>query len=88
MIKTVEKYYTVQQLAWLLEFDRKTILEWVRGGKFGGECLNVDGSDVRVPSSGVELWRRNHLMTLPERDVEPVAARTLGELRRKAGVVG
>lgn len=84
----VECYYTVQQLAWMLQFDRKTILEWVRAGKFGADCLNVEGKDVRVPASGVRFWELNHRIQLAEaRDLAPIVARTLGELKRKACAV-
>lgn len=84
MSLVVEKYYTVQQLAWLLEFDRKTILEWVKAGKFGPHCLNVGGTDIRVPASGVNAWRGNQLLA---QDTEPIAARSAGELKRKAAAV-
>lgn len=90
-MSAVEHYYTVQQLAFLLQFDRKTILVWVRDGRFGSGCLNVDGKDVRVPASGVNEFARNQRIDAPGRledvDLEPIAARTAGELKRKAAAV-
>lgn len=86
----VEKYYTVQQIAWLLEFDRKTIAEWARAGCFGPNVVNIEGKDVRVPASGVQAFLLNHQTGagLAGRGTEPVAARSAGELRRKVLVHG
>lgn len=78
----VEKYYTVQQLAWLLEFDAKTIRTKAAAGEFGPDVLNIGGKDIRVPASGVHVFTRNHL--LAPRVEEPVVARSPGELVRKA----
>ncbi len=81
MIKAIEKYYTVQQLACLLEFDASTIRAKAAQGQFGPGVLNVGGKDIRIPASGVNAWIENN--RLVAMDLEPIAARTVGELGRK-----
>ncbi len=87
MSGVIEKYYTVQQLAWLLEFDRKTVGRWVLDGKFGDQVLRFEGNDVRVPASGVNFYLANcRVLAHGHQNTEPVAARTAGELKRKVGI--
>lgn len=85
MIKPIEKYYTVQQLGWLLELDAKTIRLKAHAGAFGDAVLNLEGKDLRVPASGVNAYLENQRVF--PRDVEPIAARSVGELRRKAATL-
>jgi excisionase family DNA binding protein len=78
--RPIEKYYTVQQLAWMLEFDRKTIHTWYQEGRFP-KALMI-GTDIRIPSSDVTAFLDAH-STVAAFDSTAVAARTPGELVRK-----
>lgn len=82
----VEKYYTAQQLGWLLELSDKTIRVKAHAGEFGPDVLNLDGKDIRIPASGVHAYTANH--RLCAREELPVAARSEGELRRKVAGAG
>lgn len=88
-MRAVEKYYSVQEVSLLLGLHRKTVVDKMRGKEFGGEVVNlgsVDQPDYRIPASGVnEYLRRRRLFTECE-DEPGVAARSVGELRRKAKV--
>ncbi len=76
----VERYYSVAQLAILLDFAPKTIRDKIIAGAFGDGVLKVD-ADSRIPVSGIRFFESNNRLFAP--DLEPIAARTEGELRRK-----
>ena len=85
MSATLEKYYRVRDVALLLDFSTKWIAERAKAGDFG-RCFSVVGEDgrgeLRIPSSGVNAYiERNKV---PRLEIQPIAARTEGELRRKA----
>jgi hypothetical protein len=76
----IEKYYRGKDVALLLDFSDKWVLQRVKAGDFGS-CFYVAG-DWRIPASGVNAFINRHAVA---RGVvgEPVPARTEGELRRK-----
>lgn len=84
MSAIVEKYYTAQELAFLLGFDRRTIIDHAKAKKFGEGVVNIEGNDWRIPGSGVNAWLALHRVFASP--IEPVTARSEGELRRKIGI--
>ena len=93
----LEYHYTHKDLAQLLGFQPKSVARKIARGEFGEDVI-LDGQIYLVPESGVELYRKARRVfqgggatgtvkreverVIPE--VHPLAARTVGELRRKA----
>jgi hypothetical protein len=82
MSATIEKYYRVRDVALLLDFCTKWVVERAKAGEFG-RCFCLEGDDYRIPAAGVNAFiERNRVR--PKEEIKPIAARTEGELRRKA----
>lgn len=80
----VEAYYTAAELATLLKFSKQWVVNHVLCGDFG-VCVRIGAgrtADYRVPASGVNAWIKRNAV-LGDVAVEPVLARSAGELRRK-----
>jgi len=82
-MRVVEKFYSVAELTLLLSMCAKTLLERIKAGDLGADVVNLGTDqrpDYRVPASGVNAWLAARRVFL-----EPgIAARSTGELRRKA----
>lgn len=80
-MKVVEKYYTVQEAALLLSVSTRTIERRLSAREFG-DVVNLGTADrpaYRIPASGLNAYLEAHkLFTEPG-----IAARSIGELRRK-----
>lgn len=80
----VEKYYSVAETSLLLSLHDKTVLKKVKLGEFGAGVVNLGTEkrpDYRLPASGLNTYLAQRLVFK-----EPgILARTVGELRRKAG---
>jgi hypothetical protein len=77
-------FYTVQAVGLLLGFCDKTVIAKLKAGEFGHGVVNVGSEerpDYRVPASGVNGYVASRRVFS---EVEPISARTPGELRRKA----
>lgn len=88
-MRVVEKYYSVGELALLLAVCKKTVLRRIEAQEFGNQVVNLGASDerpdYRVPASGVNGYlERRRLFS--EGSEPGVAARSVGELRRKSRV--
>lgn len=85
-MKAVEKFYSVQDVGLLLTLCDKTVIVKLKAREFGEEVVNLGTDqrpDYRIPASGINDY-------LASRRVfsEPgIAARTTGELRRKASAM-
>ncbi len=85
-MKEVEKFYSVAETALLLSMCSQTVITKLKLREFGNDVVNLASEqrpEYRIPASGINAW-------LAERRVfaEPgIAARSPGELRRKAGMV-
>ena len=81
-MRVVEKFYSVGETAMLLSVCTKTIRRQLSAGAFVG-VVNVGGGiqpDYRIPTSAINAWlERRRVFTEPG-----IAARCVGELRRKA----
>ena len=77
--RAVEKYYSPAELAVLLAFSEAWVRRHVSSGAFPG-AVALD-RDLRIPASSVNAFLDSRRYDLPE----GIAARSLGELRRKAG---
>lgn len=82
-MKAVEKFYTVAEVALLLSVCTKSVLRKIRAREFGEAIVNLGGAerpDYRVPASGLNAYLEAHRVFS-----EPgIAARSVGELRRKS----
>lgn len=87
MSRVVQKYYSVQELAWTYSFAECSIRSWMRAGEFGpqAEFLTI-GQHVRVPTSGALFFESNHRKYHDEERTRAkvISGRTLGEARRHA----
>lgn len=88
-MRAVEKFYSVREAALLLSVAEITILRRLKAREFGGDVANLGSAqrpDYRIPASGINGYlQRRRVFT--ESEPEPgIAARTVGELRRKARV--
>jgi len=87
MGRMVEKYYSVQELAWHLSFAVSTVRGWIKRGEFGprGAMLEL-GTDLRVPASAVGAFVERHLSRHDgaRARADLARGRTLGEARRRA----
>jgi hypothetical protein len=78
-------YYTPDEVGMLLRLCSKTVIQRIKAGDFGPNVADIGSdrqADYRIPASGVNAY-------LASRRVfsEPgIAARSVGELRRKAHV--
>lgn len=84
MNRAVEMYYTVQAVGLLLGFCPKTVIVKLKAGEFGSGVVDlgtVARPDYRLPASGVNGYLDARRVFS---EVEPIAARSIGELRRKA----
>jgi len=77
--RVIEAYYPAKQVAALLSFQPKWVIQRVRAGDFGPGCFYCDG-DYRLPASGVNAFIARHAVPPPD---DAVVARTPGECRRK-----
>lgn len=82
-MNVVELHYTVDEVCLLLRLHRETVIKRMRAGEFGTEVANLGSEqrpDYRIPSSAIKSHLAEHFIF-----TEPgIAARSLGELRRKA----
>lgn len=82
-MRAVEKFYSVPEVSLLLSLCTKTVLEKLHAQEFGAEVVDLGTakrSDYRVPASGVNAYlERRRVFSEPG-----IAARSVGELRRKA----
>jgi hypothetical protein len=79
MHRAVERYLSPQDVAFLLGFEVKWVYK--RKHLFAG-AVDLDG-DLRIPASSVNKYLDEHLIA-PKPLPEGIAARSVGELRRKA----
>jgi predicted DNA-binding transcriptional regulator AlpA len=81
----VEAFYSHRQLCVLLGKSNRSIVDKIRTGEFGDQVI-LDGWDYLVPASAVNEWiEHRRLFPEPaEPSTAPIAARSEGELRRKA----
>jgi hypothetical protein len=86
-MKAVEKYYSVTETALLVSCCTKTVRERIQLGELGA-VVNIgrpDKPDYRIPASGINTWLEARQVFGKPGNGEPgIAARTAGELRRKA----
>lgn len=86
-MKAVEKFYSVQDVGLLLTLCNKTVIVKLKALEFGKKVVNLGTDqrpDYRIPASGInDYLERRRVFTEVTRDVG-IAARTTGELRRKA----
>jgi hypothetical protein len=79
----VEKFYSVAETALLLSVCTKTIRRRLEAGDLGAGVVNLGSAaapDYRIPASAINAWlAARRVFTEPG-----VAARSVGELRRKA----
>jgi hypothetical protein len=84
-MRVVEKFYSAAEVALLLSLCAKTVLERIKAGDLGADVVNLGSDarpDYRIPASGINAWLAARRVFL-----EPgIAARSTGELRRKAVV--
>lgn len=80
-MKVVEMYYTVPDLCFLLRFSDSYIRRQIKAGQFGPReaIVQIGDGQLRIPASGVNFFLAQHAMEPPA----GIAARSLGELRRK-----
>jgi len=82
-MRAVEKFYSVAETALLLSLCTKTVIAKLKARELGEEVVNLGSEarpDYRIPASGINAW-------LAARRVFSeigIAARSTGELRRKA----
>lgn len=81
-MSVVEMHYTVEEVSLLLRLHRDTVVRRMKAGEFG-QVANLGSEkqpDWRIPASGINAYiERRHLFHEPG-----IAARSVGELRRKA----
>lgn len=84
-MKVVELYYTQVQIAALLG-NRTTrwAIERIKAGDFGSAVVK-DGDEYLVPASAVNSYLEARRL-FPAPGIEPIPARSEGELRRKAAL--
>jgi hypothetical protein len=90
-MKAVESYYTVQRAAVLLDLSDRTIKDLAKAGKFGREVVDLGTEtkpDLRIPASGINGYLHSRRLFSESVTDEPIAARTVGELRRKGMATG
>jgi len=82
-MRAVEKFYSVAETALLLSLCTKTVIEKLKARDLGSDVVNLGSElrpDYRIPASGINAWLESRRVFL-----EPgIAARSTGELRRKA----
>ena len=90
-----QNYYTVAETAKKLSCCSKTVLRRLHKGELGLDVVNVSNDwqpDYRIPESGITAFLQARrvfassqpgLVSQPEPQVG-IAARSIGELRRKA----
>jgi hypothetical protein len=83
-MKAIEMYYSVDAASIMLSVCSKTILRKIKSGELGKDVVNLGSDerpDYRIPASGINgLLDARRIFS----DPSPIAARTEGELRRKA----
>ncbi|HXJ73058.1 MAG TPA: hypothetical protein VNM37_09395 [Candidatus Dormibacteraeota bacterium] len=85
-MRVVEKYYSVSECALLLSVCEKTVLRAIKARELGDQVVNLGSEErpsYRIPAVGInEYLARRRVFSEPG-----VAARSVGELRRKAAKV-
>jgi hypothetical protein len=83
----VEAYYTHRQIAVLIgNRSARWVLDEIKAGNFGARVV-VDAGDYLVPVSDVNAFlEKRRLFRDDKQELEPITARTEGELRRKLGL--
>lgn len=86
-MRAVEKFYSVAETALLLSLCPKTVIGKLKARELGEDVVNLGSEerpDYRIPASGINAWlaRRRVFSELG------IAARSPGELRRKAAEGG
>ncbi len=88
-MRAVEKFYSVAETALLLSLCTKTVIEKLKARSFGVEVVNLGSEarpDYRIPASGINAWLESRRVFSFSQDAG-IAARSTGELRRKAAAV-
>lgn len=87
-MRVVEKYYSVAELCVLLSVCAKTVLRKLKAREFGNDVANLGSQerpDYRIAASGVNAYLERRRVF--SESVDPgIAARSVGELRRKSRV--
>lgn len=87
-MKAVEIYYTVQECAICVRLSDRTVKDKAKAGEFGKDVVDLGTSlrpDYRIPGSGINAYLDARRLFSESTDPAGIAARTEGELRRKAG---
>ena len=82
-MRAVEKFYSVAETALLLSLCTKTVIEKLKASELGEEVVNLGSEqrpDYRIPASGINGWLQSRRVF----SEIGIAARSTGELRRKA----
>jgi hypothetical protein len=88
-MRAVEKFYSVAECALLLSLCDKTVIVKLKAREFGADVVNLGSElrpDYRVPASGLNAYlAARRLFSDQTVNIIPpgIAARTIGELRRK-----
>jgi hypothetical protein len=85
--QAVEMHYTVAQAQLLLGFEcSKTIIRKIKDREFGDKVVDLGDKqpDYRIPASGLNAYLDRRLLFKSEQPALGIAARSVGELRRKA----
>lgn len=84
-MSAVEKYYSVTECALLMSVSKKDVVRKLKAGEFGEDIVNIGTEkrpDYRIPASGWNQYVRARRVFTNSN--EPgIAARSVGELRRK-----
>lgn len=85
-MKALEKYYSIQEAAFLLGMHPNWVRKRLRAGDFHTPCtcpvfLGSDGRDIRIPASAINAFLDNRKVREPG-----VAAADEMDLRRRMGL--
>lgn len=93
-MKEIEQYYSVRLAAERLGLHERTVVIKLKARAFGNGVVNLSSTaapDYRIPASGLNAFLNARRIFLPDCNAQsepkpelPIAARTIGELRRKA----
>jgi hypothetical protein len=78
----IEKFYSIGETALLMSVCTKTVRRRMECGDLGGGVVNIGTDlrpDYRIPCSGINAW----LLARRVFSEPGIAARSIGELRRK-----
>ena len=86
ILKAVEKFYSVAEVSLLVSLCTKTVLEKLHAREFGTEVVNLGTAqrpDYRIPACGINAWLAARRVFSEVSPTPGIAARSIGELRRK-----